>query len=306
MEKSFASLRQLDRHPSGPIRIYPNCEPDDYPAHWHMKYEIILPVRETYGALVDNNRYELVPGDILIIPAGVVHEIFAPEEGMRYIIMVDQDVVYAAEGFTAVQHLFYPCVLLRAESDATASEYLWQAIREQRAEGRLGQAAIVSWVRLFLIRVARVLLGAGGEQRGEHRHQMSESLLDVYAYISEHCSEKLTLEEVAARSGYSKYHFSRIFKEHTGMSFYDFYLRQRMLLCRQLLNEMTLPITEVASRSGFSSLATFNRVFKQYEGVTPSQYRRLRQARRREQDGVAEVEIKENAAVSAKNRANNG
>ena len=101
MEKSFASLRQLDRHPSGPIRIYPNCEPDDYPAHWHMKYEIILPVRETYGALVDNNRYELVPGDILIIPAGVVHEIFAPEEGMRYIIMVDQDVVYAAEGFTA-------------------------------------------------------------------------------------------------------------------------------------------------------------------------------------------------------------
>ena len=53
MEKSFASLRQLDRHVRGPIRIYRNVEPDDYPAHWHMKYEIILPVSESYAAMVD-------------------------------------------------------------------------------------------------------------------------------------------------------------------------------------------------------------------------------------------------------------
>ena len=108
---------------------------------------------------------------------------------------------------------------------------------------------------------------------------MNENFLDIYAYITQHCNEKMTLEDVAARSGYSKYHFSRMFKEYTGMSFYDFYLRQRMLLCRQLLSELSLPITEVASRAGFGSLATFNRVFKQYEGVTPTQYRRLRQQR---------------------------
>lgn len=279
MEKSFVSLRQLDHHPGGPIRIYPNRQADDYPAHWHMKYEIILPVEQNYAAVVDGGRYELLPGDVLIIPAGIVHEIFAPETGLRYIIMVDQEIIYATEGFTALQHLFYPCVHLRSNGDPTASEYLWQAIREQNADARLGQAAILSWVRLFLIQTARSLLRASAEGQRERRHQMNENLLDIYAYISEHCSEKLTLESVAAHSGYSKYHFSRIFKEHTGMSFYDFYLRQRMLLCRQMLNEMTLPITEVASRAGFGSLATFNRVFKQYEGVTPTQYRQLRQGR---------------------------
>lgn len=279
MEKNYASLRQLDRHASGPIRVYPNREADDYPAHWHMKYEIILPMEEGYAAMVDDVRYELFPGDILIIPAGVLHELFAPESGVRYIIMVDQEIVYTIEGFTAIQHLFYPCVFLRAGEDETAAEYLWQAIREHGAGKRLNQEAVASWVKLFLIRAARVLMGAHDENRSERRHPMAESLLDVYTYISEHCSEKLSLEEVAARSGYSKYHFSRIFKEQTGMSFYDFYLRQRMLLCRQLLNEMNLSITEVASRSGFNSLATFNRVFKQYEGITPTQYRRLRQSR---------------------------
>lgn len=279
MEKGFASLRQLDHHDSVPIRVYPNTQNDDYPAHWHMKYEIILPVQESYGAIIDNKRYDLNPGDVFIVPSGVVHEIFAPETGLRYIIMVDQEVVYATDGLPGIQHLFYPCVHLKAGSDDGAVEFLWQGIRESESKGLLEQAAVMSWVRLFLIRVGRGLLQGSVENLGEHRHQMNENFLDVYAYISEHCTEKLSLEDVAARCGYSKYHFSRIFKEYTGMSFYDFYLRQRMLLCRQLLNEMTLPITEVASRSGFGSLSTFNRVFKQYEGVTPTQYRQLRQHR---------------------------
>ena len=85
MEKNYASLRQLDHHEQGAIRVYPNREADDYPAHWHMKYEIILPVSESYGAVVDGQSYDLLPGEVLVIPAGVVHEIFAPEQGMRYI-----------------------------------------------------------------------------------------------------------------------------------------------------------------------------------------------------------------------------
>ena len=281
MEKSFGSLRQLDHHGRSPIRIYCNDESDDYPAHWHMQYEIIMPVREGYSASVDGRLYELLPGDALIIPSGVVHEIFAPEEGRRYIFMVDQDVVYGTEGLPGIQHLFYPCVHLRGEMPLCqeGAEYLWQAIREDARKEALTDASVMAWIRLFLIHVGRGLFAAGSESRSEHRHQMNENFLDIYAYITQHCNEKMTLEDVAARSGYSKYHFSRMFKEYTGMSFYDFYLRQRMLLCRQLLSELSLPITEVASRAGFGSLATFNRVFKQYEGVTPTQYRRLRQQR---------------------------
>ncbi|MBQ9299358.1 MAG: helix-turn-helix transcriptional regulator [Clostridia bacterium] len=281
MEKRFASLRQLDRHGSEQIRVYPNHQADDYPAHWHMKYEIILPVEESYSAEVDNRRYEILPGEVLIIPSGVVHEIFAPDQGLRYIIMVNHEVIYATEGLGGMQHLFYPCVHLRPGQGMpeNAVEYLWQAIREHADKNLLAQAAVTAWVRLFLIHVGRALFRSNAENQSEHRHQMNGSFLDIYAYITEHCSEKLTLEGVAAYSGYSKYHFSRIFKEHTGMSFYDFYLRQRLLLCRQLLSEMSLPITEVASRSGFGSLATFNRVFKQYEGVTPTQYRQLWQQR---------------------------
>ena len=284
MERNHISLRQLDHHDNSPIRVYLNQEPDDYPAHWHRKYEIIVPVQECYSVVVDSESYEVMPGEILVIPSGVVHEIFAPEKGMRYILMVDQEVIYGIDGLTNVQHVFYPCVHLRLDREQemiqAADGDLWQAIREREKEEMLTDAAVIAWVSLFLIRVSRWLLQREDENQSDHRHQMNETFLDVYAYIAQHCSEKLTLEDMAAYSGYSKYHFARVFKEYSGMSFYEFYMRQRMLLCRQLLGEMTMPITEVALRSGFGSIATFNRVFKQYEGVTPTQYRQLKQVGR--------------------------
>ena len=284
MERPFASLRQLDHHDSSPVRIYCNCEPDDYPAHWHRQYEIILPVTESYSALVDSHCHEVLPGEVLVIPSGVVHEIFAPPRGMRYIIMVDQEVLDQTEGLSAMQHFFYPCVHLQREADdgilEKAKEYLNSAVAEQERLDGLKPAAVCAWMKLFLIHVARCLVQRQEVSQGDRRPHMNEALLDIYAYITQHCSERLSLDDMAAYSGYSKYHFARIFKEYTGASFYEFFLRQRMLLCRQLLSEADLSMTEVANRAGFGSIATFNRVFKQFEGVTPTQYRQMRQSRR--------------------------
>jgi AraC-like DNA-binding protein len=287
MEKAFASMRQLDRHDQSLIRIYPNHEADDYPPHWHRQYEIIMPVVEGYSAVVDNVTYDILPGEIFLIPPGVVHELFAPETGQRYIFMLDQEATNFIEGIDHIQHCFFPCIHLRVDREAdmleTAKECLWQAIREHESRDLLAKGAVIAWMHLFLIRLGRWLLQRKDENQGERRHQMNEAFLDVYAYIAAHCSEKITLESIAAHSGYSKYHFVRIFKEYSGMSFYEFYMQQRMMLCRQLLAEMDVPVTEVALRSGFGSIATFNRVFKQHEGVTPTQYRKLKQNARKAQ-----------------------
>ena len=281
MERTYTSLRQLDHHDNSPVRVYLNQEPDDYPAHWHRSYEIIMPVQDRYTLMVDNEKYELLPGEVIVIPSGVVHEIFAPEHGKRYILMVDQKVIYGIEGLTNMQHMFYPCTHLRLDRDQgmidAACDDLWNAIREKEKGDMLNNGAVVAWVSLFMIRLGRRLWQRKDADQGEHRRAMNETFLNVYTFIAEHCTEKLTLEDMADYSGYSKYHFARIFREYSGMSFYEFYMRQRMMLCHQLLAEMDMPVTEVALRSGFGSIATFNRVFKQYEGITPTQYRQLRQ-----------------------------
>ena len=283
MRESFSSLRQIEHHNNDTIRLYDNTQADDYPAHWNNAFEIIMPVENTYTVCINDTVYELYQDEVLIIPAGSVHEIFAPESGRRYILMVDQNLFYAVEGLSAVQHCFYPCVHLRHDQHgellAEVRACFERVIEECGSDDYFSAAALRLWTSMAFVKVARRLFqGASGSSApGSHRQQTMAVFLDVCTYISTHCAQKLTLENVAAYSGYSKYHFARMFKAYSGMSFYDFFLRQRVLLCEKLLSDPTLSVTEVALRSGFGSIATFNRIFKQYEKMTPTEYRRLRQ-----------------------------
>lgn len=136
------------------------------------------------------------------------------------------------------------------------------------------------WLGLMFAKIGRHLMERGSAERTQGRQRQQKAFtvfLDACMYISFHCQEKLTLQDVAEYSGYSKYHFARAFKSYAGISFYDFLQRQRLLMCEKMLGDVSLPITEVAFRCGFGSIASFNRVFKQYKQMTPSEYRRLKQ-----------------------------
>ena len=282
MRATFSSLRQKEYHSDDMVRLYENTQTDHYPAHWNNSFEIIVPVENTYTARVGNITYTIGENEVLIIPAGSVHELIAPDSGKRYIIMADQSLFYSVPGLAGVQHYFYPCLYLNHSHNKemlvmvrTYIETLVQVIREKDYFSHVTSCLTVSQMFVF---IARNLMAERkfDEKRSIHRqHRAINVFLEACAYISEHCAEKLTLADVAAYIGYSKYHFARMFKTYSGMSFYDFFMRQRILLCEQLLRDPTLPITEVALRSGFGSITTFNRIFKQFENMTPREYRQF-------------------------------
>lgn len=283
MEGTFSKLRQVEHHIDDTVRLYPNEQTDDYPAHWHNAFEVILPVENGYTVIINDEVYSMQPGEVIIIPGGVVHELYAPETGMRYVFMIDQSQFYHVEGIAAVQHCFYPCAYFRKDSDAEVlakvRNCLMMAIEEYQSDRYFNRSAVRMWLGLMFIQAGRALLDREETRGGEtqHHHQTIGVFLDVCSYIANHCREKLTLDDVAAYSGYSKYHFSRMFKEYAGMSFYDFFIKQRLMQCERLLSDLSLSITEVAMRSGFGSIATFNRIFKQHEGITPTEYRTMLQ-----------------------------
>ena len=295
MQDSFISLRQLEHHIDDSVRLYPNQEADDYPPHWHNSVELIMPVENVYTVMISDTAYHIHPGELFMVPPREVHEIFAPEEGFRYLFLLDQKELYAIEGMSEIQHVLYPCVHLREDRDGPAlgqiREYFVKAVREYGRDGGLAPAKARLWLRLGLASLAEyVSTGAAGERAGDtpHHQQLMTAMMEVCKYISEHCAERLTLDGVAAHSGYSKYHFARLFKLYAGMGFYDYYMRQRVVLCRHLLSDPALRVTDVALQAGFDSIATFNRVFKQHEGVTPSQYRRMKQNKRGADDRATE------------------
>lgn len=93
------------------------------------------------------------------------------------------------------------------------------------------------------------------------------------AYINKHYMEDISFEKMADTAGLSKYHFSRLFKQYTNSTFSDYLCGQRVKVAEELLACSALSIAEIARLTGFPSLSTFNRRFKQQNNCTPSEYR---------------------------------
>jgi AraC-like DNA-binding protein len=107
------------------------------------------------------------------------------------------------------------------------------------------------------------------------QQEYTEKFMYICEYIRQHCSEDLCLDDIAALAGFSKYHFSRLFKQFTGVSFYKFLNQKRIALAEKQLSDANNSITEVAINSGFSSMSSFIRMFKQIKNCTPTEFRNM-------------------------------
>jgi len=93
------------------------------------------------------------------------------------------------------------------------------------------------------------------------------------AYVEEHQSDPLSLEEVSRALHVSTFYFCKMFKKTTGLTFTDYLSRVRVERAKILLLNPNHRISEVAYAVGFGSLTHFNRVFRKLVGQSPTIYR---------------------------------
>jgi AraC family transcriptional regulator len=84
------------------------------------------------------------------------------------------------------------------------------------------------------------------------------------------------LESMAKRAMMSRFHFSRVFKETTGISPERFLAALRIEQAKKLLLDTTTSVTSVCFGVGYRSLGTFTRLFAEFVGISPSGFRKLR------------------------------
>jgi AraC family transcriptional regulator len=107
--------------------------------------------------------------------------------------------------------------------------------------------------------------------------QMShdERINQVTRYIREHMDEPLNREALAQRAGFSVTHFHRIFTAHVGENITAYVRRVRLEWAAHQLLSKDVQVTEIALASGYETHAAFGKAFKQYFGVSPSEFREL-------------------------------
>ncbi len=99
-------------------------------------------------------------------------------------------------------------------------------------------------------------------------------------FIREHHAEDLSLPQVAQVAHVNHFHFCRLFKRATGLTFTNFLSRVRIERSKNLLINPQLRVSEIAYEVGFQSLTHFNRVFQRILGQSPTEYRLKVQNRR--------------------------
>lgn len=86
---------------------------------------------------------------------------------------------------------------------------------------------------------------------------------------------RLTVGEIARSAGYSKYHFSRLFREETGMAPHKYIQMYRIRRALELMTSSSLSVKQVAMESGFNGCAYFCKEFRRWTKRTPTDFRRM-------------------------------
>ena len=101
------------------------------------------------------------------------------------------------------------------------------------------------------------------------------------AYIKEHLTDKLSLDQAAEQVYLSKSYFCRIIKDELGCTFTEYVNRLRIERSKTLLRGTGMPIAEIACAVCFDDQSYFTRIFKKQTGMAPGKYREQRSQKNR-------------------------
>ncbi len=226
----------------------------------------ILYTKEGEGYIrVGGQEFHAGPGNILYISPGVPHE-YCPVDGQWTTCWT----VFRGDYLgMLMERMGFPEYVCKDTADISVLERGFERLLSA-AESRAGGQEACSGLLYEYVMNVRSILFAGAEA-GTGRF-VERSLV----YMDAHYPKDISLEELAVLCGVSKQHFCRVFKEKVGMRPMEYLARKRILEAKILLCGTDISVTDIGRSVGYDDLTYFGIVFKKYEGVSPSEFRKTR------------------------------
>lgn len=155
-----------------------------------------------------------------------------------------------------------------------AFEYCLKPISSEKADELLDRLALHLNARTDARRMHAARLSNRDEEAGPITEEDGQiKFTDMLAYIRCHYKEKLQLKDLAKQFYLNSNYCCHLFAKYTGKTFSEFLTQLRMEEAARLL-QTHFTIEDVARKAGFVDYFYFNKVFKKYYGVTPTEFRK--------------------------------
>ena len=200
---------EVEFHNATTIRIWFNEQSADFPSHWHTAMEILMPVENYYDVIVNDSSYHLLPGEILVIPPGELHELIAPNEGKRFVFLFDITLITKLKSFSGIQSLLAQPLYVTPETYPKIYNDIYQLLtqmcNEYFSQKEYSELIIYSLLINFFVKFAYNRINAEAlfpKVQLDKQKEYIQKFNTLMTYIDTHYTENLDLETVAKSVGF--------------------------------------------------------------------------------------------------------
>ncbi len=153
-----------------------------------------------------------------------------------------------------------------ANAETVFENYLSSLLDELSTQQNQDEYVLEHLTDLFLYELGRLIQTSG--------RRIPEAILAAEEFMWKNLDKPLDLAEIAAAASLSVSRFTALFREYHGESPMRYLTRKRMTLAAEMLNYHTSSCKQIAEAAGYSDQLHFSRRFRQFWGVSPTEYRK--------------------------------
>ena len=246
--------------------------------------------------VVNNHEFDIVKGDIFVIPPYVPHEIKAREGDSAEIFEFEFEPKFINEQFNSFEQAesfmdFAYIEPFLVSENLVRPRFNVVGKMQVEVEGILNDALDEytqrrpGYVLMIKSLLLKLLVLVGREFTSDLQHSETRKIYDNHrdtilralTFIEAHYSEELSIEKVSKKFLLSSSYFSYLFKSITSKTFTEYVNGIRIAKASEMLIRSDKKVLSICHEVGFRSINHFNRMFRQIVGVSPTEYMRNNQ-----------------------------
>lgn len=246
-------------------------------AHWQKEIELVY-IRSGQASFhVADHSFTAYAGDLVICESGQIHysDSYHTKNLLDFLIF-DTNLISSRFQNPHFKTPLVTAAELKEYGLFDSLERLFSLVPEELDKKQPYYKDIVSAaICEFWYLLKRKLPSVKKENDISRRVRLLEEFQEVLDYIDKHYFEDMTLEQISTMMHFSPSHFSKTFKKLMGMNYVTYINMVRIEQAIQRLGTGQYRMIDIALECGFTNIRSFNRVFKEITGYTPTEFASL-------------------------------